>query len=160
MYWTLINFPLKYIFNLTYHIWRWGGGSACAKHGAGHYSYYSYKSGPGTSHHLAPSQSPSELTVKQGAGRWRCRPYELQTTGIKLGHYWLAVGHCLPSSLLPQWIDNAVGGRTVSSFFLFPPCPTFSALPQATPTDVLLSYQTTFAINCCLHGRSVILGLT
>ena len=58
--------------------------SVCASQGAGHYSY---ESGPCRLHHLGPPQPPSELIVTQRGGRWRCRPCELQATGIKQGHY-------------------------------------------------------------------------
>lgn len=58
--------------------------------------------GHATSDPLRLPRPPSEIIATNRGGRWRCRPCALQATGMKLGHYWLALGHHLASSLPPQ----------------------------------------------------------
>lgn len=82
-----------------------------------------------------PPQPPWKLTVTQRGGRWRCRPCELQAIGRKQGHYWLALSHHLASSLLHQQMMPWVGEHLIKLV---------AALPQATPTDALPSYQMTY----------------
>lgn len=100
-----------------------------------------------------PLGLPLSLLSHRDSGRWRCRSCTLQATGIKRGHYWLALGHWLASSP-PTSIAHATGGRTVSLvFFLSHALSTATGYPEwcsaFSPNDI-------FAINCCRHGRSII----
>lgn len=90
-----------------------------------------------------PPRTPSaSLRAYCHTERWKMEMRALWTAS-----HWDKAGSLLtrprpsPHIFLPTSIDYAVGGRTVSSVFS---CPTFPALPWATQTDVLPSYQTTY----------------
>lgn len=114
----------------------WG---LCVSQGAQHCSY---QSGHGRSHHLAPPP-PASLPAYCQTKRWKMKMQAPWTAS-----HWDKAGPLLtrprpsPRILPPTSIDYVVGGRAVSSVFF--PCPTISAQPQATPTDVQPSHQTTY----------------
>lgn len=103
-------------------------------------------------HRLGPPRPPSQLVVAQRGGRWKM-------CVLWTASHWDKAGSLLtrprpsPRIFPPTSIDYAVGGKTASSVVFFP----VSLFQQRhgqhrlpfLPNDI-------FAINCCLHGRSII----
>lgn len=92
---------------------------------------------------VTPPRTPSaSLRAYCHPERWKMEMQALCTAS-----HWDKAGSLLtcprpsPPIFPPASIDYAVGGRTLSSVFS---CPPFSALPQATPADMLPSYQMTY----------------